>query len=163
MKMRTNLLALLMLIPLFAHAQTYKCKQPNGSLSFQDQPCPAGAASTTLNLPAAAARPAEPDNATKASKAPRESRVIAAGDSAQDKSRDYKRKREEEEIAARNQEVKEYNKMQRCNFARKQLGVAKEARPIFRRDDKGDRQYVKDENRPAEISAAEQKVAEECN
>jgi Domain of unknown function (DUF4124) len=163
MKMRTGLMALLMLIPLFAQAEAYKCKQPNGSLSFQDQPCPAGAASTTLKLPAATARADEPDSASKAPKAPRAPRVIAAGDAAQDKSRDYKRRREEEEIAEHNREVKAYNKMQRCNFARKQLGVAKEARPIFRRDDKGDRQYVKDENRPAEISAAEQKVSEECN
>jgi Domain of unknown function (DUF4124) len=163
MKIRTGLLALLMLIPLFAEAQAYKCKQPNGSLSFQDQPCPAGAVSTTLNLPKTTERPVDPDNAAKAAKAPKAPRVIDAGESAQDKLRDHKRRREEEEVAAHNQEVKAYNKMQRCNYARKQLGVAKEAKPIFRRDDKGDRQYVKDENRPAEIAAAEQKVAEECN
>ena len=77
--------------------------------------------------------------------------------------RDNQRRRVEEEINAQNQEARAYNKMQRCNHARRQLGILKEARPVFRRDDKGDREYQRDEDRQGEISAAEQRVAEECN
>ncbi len=53
--------------------------------------------------------------------------------------------------------------MQRCSHARQQLEVAKVGRPIFSRDNKGERQYVKDEDRQATTTAAEKRVAEECN
>lgn len=54
--------------------------------------------------------------------------------------------------------------MQRCNYARQQLGVVKtEGAKIYAHDNKGERQYVKDENRQATIAAAERRVAAECN
>ncbi|MGZ3239780.1 MAG: DUF4124 domain-containing protein [Burkholderiaceae bacterium] len=34
--------------PLFAYAQVYKCKQPDGSTTFQDQECPSGATSSQI-------------------------------------------------------------------------------------------------------------------
>ena len=52
--------------------------------------------------------------------------------------------------------------MQRCNYARQQLGVAKAERPIYSYDNKGERQYVSDENRKATVAAAEKRVAEDC-
>lgn len=160
MKIRTNCLLLLVCVPLFAHAQAYKCKQPNGSVSFQDQPCPTGATSSTINLPQQA--PANVVPPTSPTKLPKQPKVIVVGDPGQNKEIDAQRRRIEEENAARNKEVQAYNKMQRCNYARQQLGVLREAKPVFSRDNKGDRQYVADENRPAEISAAERRVAEEC-
>jgi hypothetical protein len=42
------------------------------------------------------------------------------------------------------------------------LGVLKEPIPVFRRDNNGERQFINDENRQAEITAAEQRVAEAC-
>jgi len=55
-----------------------------------------------------------------------------------------------------------YNKMQRCNYARQQLGVAKEARPAYRRNNEGKRHYIEDSDRTAEIAVAEQNVATAC-
>ncbi len=37
-------------LPLPSAAQAYKCKQPNGSTTFQDQPCPNGSTGTTVTL-----------------------------------------------------------------------------------------------------------------
>jgi len=160
--MRTYFLALLMLMPMLAQAQAYKCKQPDGTLSFQDRPCPAGAASSTLALPPVtggssgpASQPKGPDSA----KGPKALRTIVPG---QDTERDNQRRRADEEVRAHNKEVDAYNKTIRCNNARQQLGVLKESRPVYSRDDKGERQYISDDNRPAKISAAEQRVAEEC-
>ena len=35
--------------PWLAHAQGYKCKQADGSVSYQDHACPSGASSTTVS------------------------------------------------------------------------------------------------------------------
>jgi hypothetical protein len=161
MKIRINCLMLLLCFPLLAQAEAYKCKQPDGSLSFQDQPCPSGAISSALNLPVTSA-PVEPAGKSKAPNGTTPRKVIVTGDPVQDRDRERQRRQAEDEIRAQNQETKAFNQMQRCNYARQQLGVLKEARPVFRRDDKGERQYVKDENRQTEIAAAEQRVAEAC-
>lgn len=71
--------------------------------------------------------------------------------------------RAQEEAKAQNEKAIAFNKMQRCNFARQQLGVTKELRPIYSHDSKGDRQYVPDDNRQATIAAAERRVNAECN
>ena len=82
--------------------------------------------------------------------------------SALDHVRDYQRRRAEEEVREHNEEVKTYNRNVTCNHARQQLGVLKESGRVYSRDNKGERQYIDDETRQAEISAAEEKVAEEC-
>ena len=43
-------LALLICIPAFAHAQAFKCTQPDGSTTFQDQECTAGAKESEITL-----------------------------------------------------------------------------------------------------------------
>lgn len=153
--MRRFWLLLLVSVPLFAHAQAYKCKLANGKVSFQDEPCPVGAQSKVINL--AVPAPPQPDAPAKASKAK------AKSGPAVDKDAEAKRRRAEEEVNAQNQEAKAYNKMQRCNAARRQLGVLKQAAPAFRYDNKGDKQYIEDNKRPAEIASAEKQVAEYCN
>lgn len=164
MKLRTGWLVLLMCFPLLAQAQGFKCKQPDGSLSFQEQPCPAGTVSSAMpSAPGTSGigGPAiQPQGAARASGRadPRQAQWQE-----QDREREKQRRQADEEINKQNQEARAYNKSLRCNAARSQLGIAKEHRPIFSRDNKGDRQYVEDKNRPAAIAAAEQRVAEECN
>jgi hypothetical protein len=137
----TFCLALLFVLPLLAHAQAYKCKQANGSTSFQDFPCdqvgPTGRA-----MPAPTASPKPP--------------------AAQVPAQDAARREEEAAIRARNDEVAAYNKKVRCDNARRQLGILKEQRPVYSRDDKGERVYVDDKDRPAMIAAAEKQVAADC-
>ena len=60
-------------------------------------------------------------------------------------------------------DMEAFNKTQRCNHERQQLGVVKSGRPIFSHDNKGDRRCVEDAARQAETNAAEQKVARACN
>lgn len=43
----------LICMPLFSHAETFKCKLPDGSTAFQDHACPDGISSTEITLPTA--------------------------------------------------------------------------------------------------------------
>jgi hypothetical protein len=158
--MKTILPALLLAMPLLAQAQAYKCRQPNGSIGFQDQPCAAGATGSTMALPPAGSQPVENQVARPKNAAAKSN--FNQRDPRQAEERDAQRARADQQIDEENQKVRAYNQMQRCNFARRQLEVAKAERPVFRRDNNGDRQYVNDENRPAEIAAAGQRVAAEC-
>ena len=158
--MKTLLSLLLMSFPLVAYAQVYKCKQANGSTSFQEQPCPEGAKSSTLALPAApgesVVNPSTPQKGT-ATKAGATQKDINEG-----KLLDAQRARADREINEANERVRAESQAQRCNAARSQLGILKEPRPVFRRDNNGDRQYVLDDDRQAEIAAATRRVAADC-
>ena len=147
--------------PLLAHAQAaYKCKQPGGSVSFQEKPCQDGATVSTIALPAA---PAEAPRVAEQSKGATRARVHPAlQQPSQDKGSDFERQRAEAEIKAHNERAMAYNKSVRCNQARQQLGVAKEGGAIFSRDNQGNRNYVDDKDRDGVIARAERTVATEC-
>ena len=51
------LIALLVLLPLAAQADLYKCVRADGSAAYQDAPCPAGATSKTLVVPKSISAP----------------------------------------------------------------------------------------------------------
>jgi len=170
MKIRSSAMVLFMSLPWLAQAQGFKCKLADGSLSFQEQPCPAGATSSAM--------PSAPDSSGIGGPATQPKGAAAGGaatraasrpdprgipNQAQDREREKQRRQAEEEINAHNKEVLAYNKMQRCNYARSQLGVVKEYKPVYQRNDKGERIYVEDSNRAAVIAAAEQRVAEACH
>lgn len=159
-----RVLVLFACCPLFASAQGFKCKMPDGSLSFQEQPCPAGA--TSSSMPSAPPSSGIMDSPSQSGQS-KPSRYVPSqkvlGDPAQNKAHDAERRRMEEDVRAQNEKAAAHNKMVRCNYARQQLGVVKEYKPVYSRDNKGDRQYVENENRASVIAAAEQRVAEACN
>lgn len=127
-----------------AQTQTYKCKKPNGAVSFQDSPCQVGSAGSKMSLPPVPS--AVPQK-------PLPSRTSATAD---------REVRSDDETRIRNAQTAAYNKSVRCNAARQSYGVLKEERPVYRRDNNGDRVYVDDDKRPAEIAAAKRRVDEEC-
>jgi hypothetical protein len=81
--------------------------------------------------------------------------------SPQELAQEKDRQRAEQGNNRYNDEVKAYNRAQRCNQARQQLGVVKAGRPAYRLDNAGDQYYIEDQSRAAEIAAAEQRVAAE--
>ena len=153
---------LLLCLPLLAQAGTYKCKQPDGRMSFQDHPCPAGAVATPLALPQAAVAPpvASAEESTVSSKRmPRRRDVATFQEPPQ---RDSASLRAEDEVRRQNLRIEAENQRHRCREARQQLGVLKEFRPVYSRDNRGDRHYLEDDRRQAAIVAAERRVAEDC-
>jgi hypothetical protein len=162
MKKSILLVLLILAFAPTAHAQAYKCKQANGSVSFQDQPCAKGAESAALKLPA----PEDMSPAAVAARAQKRAvaqKVLGGGNAPASSYDESRRRADEEELRAKNANIDAYNKSLRCNAARRQLGIVKEQTPIFSRDNKGERQYVKDEDRAGIIARAQKSVDEECN
>ncbi|GHU12639.1 hypothetical protein AGMMS50225_20960 [Betaproteobacteria bacterium] len=156
MNLRITLLIIAMSVPSLAFAQAYKCKLANGAVSFQDHPCAIGSVGTPLTLQPASSPSVEPVNTpTKAAVRPRTKTFVPGGD--------YQRRLADEQLKAQNEQVIAHNRMLRCDHARQQLGVLKVGRPVYSYNDKGERVYVEDKNRAAQLALAEQRVAEACN
>ncbi|WP_345533583.1 DUF4124 domain-containing protein [Viridibacterium curvum] len=134
-----------------AHSQAYKCKQANGRVSFQDQPCSDAASGSTINLPAA---PAKGAAASGNESTPKKT--------AEEQWRDVQSQRLEQKAREQNEKTAAYNKSVRCDNARRRLEFLKIDRPMFTRDKDGNRQYYEDGQRASMIAAAERTVAEEC-
>jgi hypothetical protein len=161
-KLKAYCFAVVFCLPVVAVAQAYKCKKPDGSLSFQDQPCRADSQGSTITLAPSRGEPAEAPEQPRGSGKPEARRATRTKQPMPVATQDGESRRAEEAVRAANEEVKAYNKMQRCNYARRQLGVIKDGGRVYRRDNEGNRNYVDDKDRGAEIAAAEQSVAAEC-
>jgi hypothetical protein len=164
MNFRIVLLIIAMSVPSLAFAQLYRCKLTDGSVSFQERPCPTASASTKVTLPRATIPYVEPENVSTEN-APRKRefkpKVLVPSEPSNGSS-EYQRRLEVERMKAENDKMVAHYQMQRCNFARQQLGVIKTQRPVYSYNDKGDRVYIEDKDRAAQVASAERRVAEEC-
>lgn len=142
-KTKASIAALCLTVPVLALAGPYKCTGADGKVSFQDQPCQAGTTGGEIVIKA-------PQPADGVRPAPRPYSRPAADTAARDAA------------AARNDQIEAQNRASRCNVARQNLGRLKEQRPVFRYDNKGERQYLDDAARQSGITAAERSVAENC-
>lgn len=139
--MRYLVIAALLLASPLAHAEAYRCKQANGTVAFQDHPCQNGASGGIVTLPTAqgyapvAVGPPPPSDKGRANDA----------------------------VKAFNASVAAQNRAARCNSARRELGVLKEQRPVYHRDNDGNRVYMEDKDRLGAIAAAQQQVEGNCD
>jgi hypothetical protein len=161
MKRRVQWLALSMCIalyaPLYAHAAAYKCKQPNGSMSFQDTPCTKDAVGSSIALPKVQGDEPVDAGSVKNQKLP------GSGGAAPSAESDFQKRRAEKEVKEHNEQAEASNRLAKCQRARQQLDVLKAQRPAYRVDANGQRNYINDDNRAAEIAAGDQRAAEACN
>ncbi len=138
-----------------AWAEAYKCKQPNGSLSFQDHPCASDAPGSAVSLP--------PLNNGATEAYGTSQKPARTSESQQNKQVSAEQRANDEKVKAINEQAIAHNRNVICNQARRQLEVLKTPVRAFRRDSNGEKQYVSDDNRPAEIAAAQKRVNEACN
>lgn len=144
--------AALIFVPITASAEMFKCKRPDGKTSFQDSPCEKGAESSPVivNDPSPAYDPSAkakaPTLKAKADKSPQSVTPIA-----------------DETMRQRNRQLEAENRRMQCNAARRDVEVLKRERPVFSYDKSGNKVYVEDSNRAAELAAAQQRAAEACN
>jgi hypothetical protein len=145
MTLRKVTALVLLTLPMAVLAGPYKCKAADGKVSYQDQPCQGGSAGSQITIDVA---PADPK---------------AVASLYQSTTGETSAKQRNAEAKARNDQIDAHNRTVRCNNARRSLGVLKEQRPVFRYDNKGERQYLDDASRQSEIVAAKRSVAESCN
>lgn len=135
-------------------AQVYKWVDKDGKVQYTDTPPPPGA---TKAEPKKVDTPAGPASAP----AP----AGAAPKSLDERARDFdKRKNEAAEKAKKDSESQQNAEVdaENCRDARTALIDLESGRPINRSNDKGERVFITDEQRQAEISKARAMVAASC-
>lgn len=140
--------AALLLAPLGAAAEMYKCKRADGKTSFQDAPCEPGAKGEAVVItdPSPAYDPkAKPPSLNAGKKLP-ESRTPIA----------------DETLRQRNRQLEAQNRSMACSQARRNVEVLKRERPVYSFDKNGNKVYVEDADRAAELADAQKRVAEFC-
>lgn len=151
--MRARILwVLVMLVPMAATAQAYKCKRPDGKTSFQDQPCDEGSKGgpVILSDPSpSSGMPAPPKGMAPPMK--------------RDKIPDTRKDQADESLGERNRQLEARNRAMECSLARRNVSVLQVRRPVYSTDKDGNKQYVEDGTRQSEIASAQQRVAEVCN
>ncbi len=170
-----------------AFAQIHKCKTADGGFVFQGTPCSDEA--DTLNKKPAAASPSANAGFKRKDDGPGANWDIDRPNTPVDR-RFYEPlrtpapsvaanppstgsgKTTQASAAARqinqsqskaNEEMMAFNKQQRCEYAKRQLDVLRMARPVYTLDNKAERHYIEDADRPAKITAAQREVTEACN
>ena len=128
-----------------AAAQAYKWRDADGKLHFSDTSPPAHQAETLVVKPAVPANPAagKGDNWKAQLEQSGVNRLQA------------QQKQDAEDNAAK---AAEYN----CQVARRQLDTLSNQRPVYDRGPDGQKRYLDDKDRPAEIRAAQERVDKYC-
>ncbi|APV51604.1 hypothetical protein BWI17_19055 [Betaproteobacteria bacterium GR16-43] len=127
-------------------AQVYKWVDENGKVQYGEQP-PPGAKATPINVPAApAGAPAQQTWKEKELESQR-------------RKNDRERQEAQEDQQARQRNA---NREANCYEANRRLAILREQVPAYTRNSKGERVYVEDNARPAEIAKAEAYVRENC-
>lgn len=144
--MTRMLLAFLALLPLASAAQTmYKWVDEKGTTHFSEYPPPEGKGGAKVEVkPPVTDKAYNPDTWRERDL---ESRQRRAQQAVQEEG---ERKREEASRA------------QSCRRAREGLDTMKNARRVYNLDDKGERVYVEDKDRPAEIQRLTRDVEKYC-
>lgn len=144
-------------LPLPSAAQAYKCKQPNGSTTFQDQPCPTGSTGTTVTLQSAPPAQAKAPQAAANAKGgfipviPKQAAAAAP-----------EMTRAEREAKEESERVRAQNQAQRCAAARKQVEILKSGGVVYRKGERGNAEFLNSDARKAEARNAEERVVVEC-
>lgn len=138
------LLLSLALLPLAATAQTiYKWVDEKGVTHFSESPPPDGKATKVEVKPTGDEKP----------------RV----DDWKERELESRQRRTQKESAEEQARVKEEReRTQRCSRAREGLDTVKNSRRVYRLDDKGERVYLEDKDRPDAIEKWSQEVERYC-
>jgi hypothetical protein len=143
-------------------AQQYKWVDKDGRTQYGDTP-PAGAKATPLKRPSAPASAPAPEGkaAAKDAQAAAKGPLTPAEQEAEFRKRqaDATKSREKDDKAAQEQEAKRTN----CANAQEQARTVESGQRISRTDAKGERYFIDDEQRAAELAKARKLVSDWCS
>ena len=143
------MLAVLLSFSLFsvAQAEVYKWKDAQGRTVISDTPQP--------NKKATAVPSATPD--------PADDGVVKTLD---DQELEFKKRQEEREAAEKKQNEEAAaatRKAEACERSRRNLSMLESGTRIAQSNEKGEREYIDDQQRQAEISRVRRNIQENCN
>lgn len=140
-------LILLAVAPCAAFAGVYKWIDDNGVTHYSQTP-PAGRSSRQIEVPAVAPASAPARTFQEQERELRQQRL----------------QREQSEEAQRNREVGDAaTRRQKCLSAQSTLHILEMQRPIYSVNEKGERVFIEDSDRPAAIEAARENVRTYCS
>jgi hypothetical protein len=158
------LLAVGLMISAAASAQQYKWVDKNGKVQYGDTP-PPGVNATRLRGPTGAPAPAA--TAAPAGKDGKDAKPAAKGPLTPAQQDAEFRKRQEEADKSRDKQAKsaeeEQAKRENCSSAREQLTVLESGQRVSRTDAKGERFFIDDDQRAADIARARKLVQQWCS
>ncbi|MCK6433297.1 MAG: DUF4124 domain-containing protein [Burkholderiaceae bacterium] len=162
-KLAIGLLCAALVAALPAHAQ-WKWKDSSGQVHISDRPPPADvpdasilqrpAAPTVRRAAPAAAAASVAASGPSAASRPRVDSELEARMKKAEQEQKAKAKAEEERVAA--------SRAENCRRARQQLAALESGMRVVRMNDKGEREYLDDAQRAAEVQRARQLIASEC-
>lgn len=151
MKRLSCYLVILWVAPTLAQAQVYKCSNKDGSVSYQARPCPTNTSTSRMQI----------SNKTSPS-TPSAQEVMRRLQSQVDVV-DAEQQQRRAQVQQRQQQQQEREALEaHCAFARQQIAVVQTARPVYKVDEKGERQYLEDAERANKITDMQQKMAQHC-
>lgn len=155
------LLALLASLPV--QAQIYQYKDASGKTVISDRPPPAGkTASKTFSSGASSAEDAPAGNGAAGSGG---GNTAAGPKTLSEREMDFKKRQQEQREAAEKAQKEAATKAARdenCERARRQLQVLESGERVATRDAQGERVFIVDEQRDAEIERTRKYIAEAC-
>ncbi len=147
------LLALLAALPV--QAQIYQYKDASGKTVISDRPPPAGTAPAKTHSAGGSSTESAPANGAAA----------AAPKPLADREMDFKKRQQEQKEAAEKAQKEQADKAGRkddCERAQRQLQMLESGERVAVRDDKGERSFMEDNQRAAEIDRTRKFIAENC-
>jgi hypothetical protein len=137
------------------HAQVYKWVDEKGVTQYTTTPPPMGKGQTIINTPtparAATAKPASKEKTWQEKEAEfRERRATTA------------EQQHNDEVARAGGQRKAGEQRESCTQARRDLQLLQEQRPVYTLDERGERKYVDDKDRPRLIETLKQEIARDC-
>lgn len=144
-------LGILLIVPALSQAQVYKCGNKDGSVSYQARPCPTNTSTSRMQI----SNKISPNTPSAQEVMRRLQSQVDVVDAEQQQRRAQSEQRQQQQ---QQREALEAH----CAFARQQIAVVQTARPVYRVDEKGERQYLEDNERANKIADMQQKMAQHC-
>jgi len=136
--------------------RVYKCVDENGRVIFSQSPC--GAASETIELRELLSPSATPESTQETARQRLDKLMKEQEERRAQRSEEEHRKRAERE--ARKQEAAA--RRERCEVARQNLRTLLMQRAVYRFDERGERVYLDDAERSAEIRRTADEIRQFC-
>lgn len=158
--LRVLAIGLLLAFAAAASAQMYRWVDKDGGVRYSDQPPPPGVKGTTLQPPRGAGAPPSPAAGEAAAKDAKKGPLTPAEQEADFRKRqmEAQKARDKNDQASRDAQVKQDN----CARAQQALAALESGQRIFRTKPDGERYYVDDDQRVAEIARERQSVSSWC-